>query len=102
MIPSIRNKIETELADIEKKFEEDMNGFAKKAGVIAKLPEKGMEFDEIMKKVDIYMDLGTSNWQDGFCSGAVYSFNDEVINLMTAVYGKTLLTNPLHSDIFPG
>lgn len=102
MIPSIRNKIEKELSDIEKKFEEDMNNHVKKTGVIVKLPESGMEYDEIMKKLDSYMDLGTSNWQDGYCSGAVYNFDDEVINLMTEVFRKTAYTNPLHSDVFPG
>lgn len=35
-------------------------------------------------------------------SGAVYNFDQRVIDLMTKVYSKTAYTNPLHPDIFPG
>jgi sphinganine-1-phosphate aldolase len=35
-------------------------------------------------------------------SGAVYYFDQNLIDLVTEVYGKSSYTNPLHPDIFPG
>lgn len=35
-------------------------------------------------------------------SGAVYRTNDELKELMGAVYAIASYTNPLHPDIFPG
>lgn len=102
LIPSIRDKIQRELDVIEKKFEDEMEEYGQKTGYIVKLPETGMEPDLILEKVDSYMDLGNSNWKDGLCSGAVYNFDEKVIDLMTEVFRRTAYTNPLHADIFPG
>lgn len=35
-------------------------------------------------------------------SGAVYTYDEKIIDLITEVYRKTSYTNPLHPDIFPG
>lgn len=35
-------------------------------------------------------------------SGAVYVYNEEIMDLIADVYRKTSYTNPLHPDIFPG
>lgn len=35
-------------------------------------------------------------------SGAVYYFDQNLIDIVSEVYSKTSYTNPLHSDLFPG
>ena len=35
-------------------------------------------------------------------SGAVYCYDNDLINLLTKVYGLASYTNPLHADVFPG
>lgn len=46
--------------------------------------------------------LGKYNWKEGFISGAIYYYDEELIKFLTEVYGLASYTNPLHSDIFPG
>jgi len=57
---------------------------------------------KLLFKIYIYIFLGKYNWKDGFISGAVYYYDEELIKLLTEVYGLASYTNPLHSDIFPG
>jgi len=69
---------------------------------ITKLPFDGMTDAEILEKLNICLKLGNYKWKDGKVSGAVYNFDEELIKLITEVYGKASYTNPLHPDIFPG
>lgn len=101
-IPSVKAKIENELKDIQKTFEDDMAKHGEEIGYIVKLPENGWKRKEILKKMDEYLELGHYQWQEGFVSGAVYNLDSKVSDLMTKVYGKTAYTNPLHADVFPG
>ena len=49
------------------------------------------------------MDItGDYDWKNGFVSGAVYYYSEELVELLTKVYGMASYTNPLHVDIFPG
>lgn len=45
---------------------------------------------------------GNYDWKKGFVSGAVYYSDENLIDLLTKVYGIASYTNPLHSDVFPG
>ena len=45
---------------------------------------------------------GDSKWREGYVSGSVYYNNQELINLLKEVFGKSSYTNPLHPDVFPG
>lgn len=101
-MPSIRNKIDTELQTIQKRFEDDMEKHSEELGYIVKLPEDGWHRKDILKKMDDYLELGHYKWDEGFVSGAVYNYDSKIIDLMTKVYSKTAYTNPLHADVFPG
>lgn len=46
--------------------------------------------------------LGDYDWKKGYVSGAVYNYNQKLVDLLTKVYGLASYTNPLHPDIFPG
>lgn len=48
------------------------------------------------------MNLGDYNWKNGCVSGTVYYYNNQLIKLLTQVYGKASYTNPLHPEVFPG
>lgn len=92
---------------------------------IVELPLQGIPQDELIQIINRYLNLGKQylfhfisiisssiynlfyflgkyNWKDGFISGAVYYYDEELIKLLTEVYGLASYTNPLHSDIFPG
>lgn len=71
-------------------------------GYICELPENALTDKDILDKIDTYLELGHFKWREGRASGAVYNYDQHIIDLITQVYGKTSYTNPLHSDLFPG
>lgn len=102
IIPSVRNRIDSELAKTEENFKNEILKSTKGLDYILKLPYEGKKTTEILGQLDNYLALGSYNWKGGKVSGAVYNFDEEVIDLLTKVYSKTMLTNPLHADLFPG
>ena len=98
-IPSVRQKIETEIAKINDGFTKDAAQYGQ---FITVLPKGGLRQDEVLQKVDEYLALGHYKWKEGFISGAVYYYNPDLVKLVTEVYGKASYTNPLHVDVFPG
>ncbi|KAM7343999.1 sphingosine-1-phosphate lyase isoform 1-T2 [Cochliomyia hominivorax] len=101
-VPAVRRKIEAELAKATADFENDIAKSCEKLTYSLQLPEDGLSKDDILKLVDEHLKLGHYDWRDGRVSGAVYGFQEELIDLVTKVYGKASYTNPLHPDIFPG
>lgn len=98
-VPAIKRRVTAEIDKINE-------GFVKEASqhgaFTTKLPEKGLQHDEIIKHVDDYLALGHYRWKEGFISGGVYYYDPELVKLVTEVYGKASYTNPLHADVFPG
>lgn len=101
-IPSIRDKINKELVNINESFEKDVMNRLKESSFIVHLPKNGLNNEQILNLVQQYVHLGDYDWQAGRVSGAVYRTNDELKELMGAVYAIASYTNPLHPDIFPG
>jgi sphinganine-1-phosphate aldolase len=68
------------------------------------LPLKRSTPQEILKLVKQYNSLTDVQWKKGKVSGGIYASmdNNELIDLMTQVFGETAYTNPLHPDVFPG
>lgn len=101
-IPSIKKKIEEELETVTKNIEDDVKNKTKNLPYITELPKEGMGKEAIIKCLDENLILGNYDWKGGQVSGAVYYFNEDLIDLISTVYGKTSYTNPLHPDLFPG
>ena len=55
-----------------------------------------------MKMFFLLLFTGHYKWKEGRVSGAVYKYDEKLINFITEVYGKASYTNPLHPDVFPG
>uniref|UniRef100_A0A1A9WWT6 sphinganine-1-phosphate aldolase n=1 Tax=Glossina brevipalpis TaxID=37001 RepID=A0A1A9WWT6_9MUSC len=101
-IPSIRHKIDMEMSMTKQDFENEISKNCGKLVYNLELPEDGLSNERILKLVDQHLNLGEYDWRDGRVSGAVYGFHEELVDLVTKVYGKASYTNPLHPDIFPG
>uniref|UniRef100_A0A182IPS7 sphinganine-1-phosphate aldolase n=1 Tax=Anopheles atroparvus TaxID=41427 RepID=A0A182IPS7_ANOAO len=99
LIPAVRRKVDAEIEKINDGFVKDISQVG---NYYTELPTDGIGHEEIIKKVDEYLELGHYRWKEGFISGAVYYYNPELIKLVTEVYGKASYTNPLHPDVFPG
>ncbi|XP_055381213.1 sphingosine-1-phosphate lyase [Condylostylus longicornis] len=101
-IPYVRAKVEAEIDKINSEFQRNTLENTKDVTYLIRLPEKGLNYQEISKKVDQHLNLGSYDWRNGRVSGAVYYYNEDLIKLTTEVYGKASYTNPLHADLFPG
>ncbi|KAJ8868903.1 hypothetical protein PR048_030444, partial [Dryococelus australis] len=101
-IPAVAHKIDSEMKKINKSFEEEVIHRNQGNEYIVSLPDQGKRHEEIVDMVKRYLTLGDYHWQSGFVSGAVYYYDQNLIKLLTDVYGLASYTNPLHPDIFPG
>ncbi|XP_046738089.1 sphingosine-1-phosphate lyase [Diprion similis] len=101
-VPSIRNKIDTELASINSNFEKEAARRLSGVQCFTELPEKGWRQEEVLAMVNKCVNLGNYDWKSGKVSGTVYRNDKELIDLVTSVYGVASYTNPLHADVFPG
>ncbi|XP_036334273.1 sphingosine-1-phosphate lyase [Rhagoletis pomonella] len=101
-LPAVRRKIDAEVSKAKDNFEGEIRRSCTNLTWSLELPEHGLGHDEILQLVDKHLNIGHYNWREGRVSGAVYGFNEELVELITQVYGKTSYTNPLHPDIFPG
>ncbi|VVC28150.1 Pyridoxal phosphate-dependent transferase, subdomain 2,Pyridoxal phosphate-dependent transferase [Cinara cedri] len=101
-IPKFKKKIEEETKIISDLFENEIIENTKGEKYIIELPSQGISQDELIKTVNRYLNLGKYNWKEGFISGAIYYYDEKLIQFLTQVYGLASYTNPLHSDIFPG
>ncbi|XP_049837080.1 sphingosine-1-phosphate lyase isoform X3 [Schistocerca gregaria] len=101
-IPAVARRIDSEMSNMRKTFEDEVRHRNEKIDYITNLPESGKNREEILKQVKAYLELGDYDWKKGYVSGTVYFHNPELIELLTEVYGLASYTNPLHPDVFPG
>jgi len=101
-VPYVQRRIERELRKAKNDFEAEIVKNCKGLTYTLALPEEGLDSESILQLVDDHLKCGNYNWKNGRVSGAVYGYNEEIVKLITQVYGKASYTNPLHPDIFPG
>ncbi|OAD61158.1 Sphingosine-1-phosphate lyase [Eufriesea mexicana] len=101
-IPAVREKIDQELNNISRSFEQETLQRLKSVPFVVKLPEKGLKPEEILKRVKECVQLGDYDWESGKVSGAIYRVDTNLLQLMGDIYTIASYTNPLHPDVFPG
>ncbi|XP_035256088.1 sphingosine-1-phosphate lyase 1 [Anguilla anguilla] len=69
---------------------------------IKSLPAHGLTQTQVLGAIKQYDSLGEVQWEKGKVSGAVYSGDSKLTNLLVKVYGDFAWSNPLHPDVFPG
>ncbi|KAB7505426.1 Sphingosine-1-phosphate lyase [Armadillidium nasatum] len=101
-IPGVQNKISEEINKLSSSILKDMNGNINNDSYITELPAKGWSKEQVMEIAAKYNAYGAYKWQDGYASGTVYHGGEELSQLITEIYGMSIWTNPLHTDVFPG
>lgn len=99
-IPFVKAKIEAELQGTVESLSDTFNKNIKD-GYRETLPQKGIADDEVLKEAVKYKSLAKVDWENGNCSGTVYSGEDRLSELMARIYREFAWTNPLHPDVFP-
>lgn len=101
-LPFVGSKIQGQIDKVVEELEE--SGFTTNGQqYIEKLPSHGMSLSDISEEIKKYREIGNSNdaAEGGFISGAVYTGDQELKDLMAEVYRQYSYSNPLHPDIFP-
>ncbi|KAI5747317.1 hypothetical protein M8J77_013437 [Diaphorina citri] len=101
-IPAVRKKLEEETGKVAKLFQDDIKQNNAGLEYFLELPSQGRNRLEILELVSNYLARGHYDWKHGRVSGAVYYYQQDLVDLLTEVFGLTSYTNPLHPDIFPG
>jgi len=69
---------------------------------IMELPQKSSTAEEMIMRVESYLNMDTVDWKGGKVQGAVYDFDKEIIEVCSKAYEMFMWSNPLHADVFKG
>ncbi|KAG8956193.1 hypothetical protein FRC04_004269 [Tulasnella sp. 424] len=105
-LPSIRSKVDAEMAKATKDIEDKLVRRGPTVIRHLSLPEEGQSPEWILEEME-RMDVetggtsGNTHWQTGKLSGAVYHGGKDLEEVIVAAYKKYVVSNPLHPDAFP-
>jgi glutamate/tyrosine decarboxylase-like PLP-dependent enzyme len=91
----------TESGDLMADLRRQLKPYRGKLPAFGKLPETGLDRDEVAKLVAGLADTEERRWRDGFASGAVYHGDPDHVAFLNRVYAAHSQSNPLHPDLFP-
>ncbi len=97
----VKKAIEKELNTMMAELEGSLKPYKDKVQSFEKLPENGLGKKEVVALMEDIHEKETSQWEDGYVSGAVYHGDQEHIEFLNKIYGFNSQSNPLHSDIWP-
>ncbi|XP_067672506.1 sphingosine-1-phosphate lyase 1-like [Haliotis asinina] len=100
-IPYVKKKIEEELEKNVKGMEKSLCHGTEGSAFVLKLPKEGLTEVELTKELERYRNLDKIPWEKGLVSGAVYSGDPVLTEVMTKAYSMFAWTNPLHPEVFP-
>ncbi|ORX87269.1 PLP-dependent transferase [Basidiobolus meristosporus CBS 931.73] len=102
MIPSVQNKIQTEVNKTLKDMEHSVISNDPEQKKYLTLPEMGLDEQALRSELQRYRDMGTIDWTAGQISGTIYHAEEKINELSSEAYAIFSQSNPLHADIFPG
>lgn len=100
-MPIIGDKIDRIMAKTKKDIIKNMPFLKVNKEYVKTLPSQGLSTAEVLERLKEYSSMDVF-WQEGKASGAVYSGEPKLTELLVQVYGEFTWSNPLHPDIFPG
>lgn len=100
-LPIIKGKIAVEVAKNAKGIEDGFNKGVGKLPYVQRLPQKGLNRDQIRKELEKYQSLVKIDWSKGLVSGAVYNGAPELTKILAETYEQFAWSNPLHPELWP-
>jgi glutamate/tyrosine decarboxylase-like PLP-dependent enzyme len=89
------------LAAIAEMLETSLKPYRGDSAAYPRLPERGVQHDEILAELESLAAKERTRWEDGFASGSVYHGGREHIDFLNRVYALFSQANPLHADLWP-
>ena len=100
-LPSVKKEIDSQTDSMVSDLETIVKPYSGKFQSHTKLPESGINRDDILDDLKKITALEEKRWKEGLVSGAVYHGDSEHIDFLNEVYALQSQSNPLHSDLFP-
>ncbi|XP_005325998.2 sphingosine-1-phosphate lyase 1 [Ictidomys tridecemlineatus] len=100
-MPFIGRKIQAKLNKTKEDINKNMSFLKVDKEYVKVLPSQGLSSSAVLEKLKEYSSMDVF-WQEGRASGAVYSGEEKLTELLVQAYGNFAWSNPLHPDIFPG
>ena len=100
-LPSVKKEIESQTVSMVDDLKSMVKPYTGKFQSYSKLPESGIDRNEILNELKKITSLEEKRWKEGLVSGAVYHGDSEHIKFLNEVYALQSQSNPLHSDLFP-
>jgi len=96
-IPILKDKIKALVDENKDNMKKDM---MVKDTFVEAMELDGLSFQEVVSKMQKYVNYDTIDWGAGKISGTTFCNDEEISKVCSFVYQKYMLTNPLHPDIF--
>ena len=100
-LPSVKKEIDSKTESMISDLASIVKPYTGKFQSYNKLPESGIDRNEILDEIKKITNLEQKRWKEGLVSGAVYHGDSEHIDFLNEVYALQSQSNPLHSDLFP-
>ncbi|HEX2157933.1 MAG TPA: aminotransferase class V-fold PLP-dependent enzyme [Actinomycetes bacterium] len=100
-IPAVRARLDREYERLLAGMEASVKPYRGEAASFARLPERGLGRDEVLRTVEDLAARERPRWRDGLASGAVYHGGDDHVDFLNRVYATSSQVNPLHADLWP-
>ncbi len=100
-IPAVRSRLDKEYDKLLSGIETTLKPYRGKVASYARLPETGLDRDEVLREIEQLAVLEEARWRDGLVSGAVYHGDQDHIGFLDRAYALHSQSNPLHSDLWP-
>jgi sphinganine-1-phosphate aldolase len=100
-IPAVRGLLDREYERLLAGMEASVKPYRGEAASFPRLPERGLDTDEVLGTVEDLAARERPRWHDGLASGAVYHGGDGHLAFLSRVYAATSQVNPLHADLWP-
>lgn len=100
-MPIIGRKIEAKLNQTKDDISKHLSFLKVNKEYVKALPSQGLSSSAVLERLKEYSSMDVF-WQEGKASGAVYSGEEKLTELLIKAYGDFAWSNSLHPDIFPG
>lgn len=99
-VPSVKAKVDEEVAEILEKVETDM--IDRSLESYPELPTEGWSKERVSSVLDDLQNMKHSDYERGRVSGAVYHGGKDLLAVQADAYARYATANQLHPDVFPG
>lgn len=99
-IPAVEREIQKEKDKMKHSLEKSW--YLPGVENLHEIPLQGQPAEKVFSDMNEISIVEENSWNNGKVSGVIYNGNPKLSELLSKIYSRFCLTNPLHADIFKG